>query len=61
MEIERHLWVQVADGPVWIDYLPALGGGTLDPDLIPKASETSRGLPADLLHTVTIRLVEVFG
>jgi hypothetical protein len=56
-ETSRHTWIQVADGPAWIDYALALSGA--EPGAAPTASvsETSAEIPADLVHTVTLRIV----
>jgi len=52
-EFDRHVWVQIADGPDWLDYAPAFG--TAHPSV--KATETMTDLPSDLLHMVTFRMV----
>jgi hypothetical protein len=56
-ETTRHAWIQVADGPAWIDYAPALAGA--EPGVAPTSatSQTAAEVPADLIHTVTIRVV----
>jgi hypothetical protein len=55
-EVERHVWVQIADGPAWIDLDATLPGGHVGETLAP-ASETLVELPGDRFHTVTFRLV----
>lgn len=51
LEVERHVWIQVADGPVWIDYDP-----TGIPGPAPILNETFDVLPEDHHHLVDIRL-----
>jgi hypothetical protein len=51
-ETDRHVWIQVADGTTWVDYLPAIGA-----DGAPIATETFNELPDDLRHMLTIKLV----
>jgi hypothetical protein len=55
-EVARHVWVQVADGPDWVDLDPTLAGAVTGEPLT-AAAETPAELPADLFHTVTLRLV----
>ncbi|MEJ7838310.1 MAG: hypothetical protein WKF81_05795 [Thermomicrobiales bacterium] len=57
-ERDRHVWVQVADGPAWVDYLP-----TMAPSVTPAMVETHVELPDDFKHMITISLVaeEVIG
>jgi hypothetical protein len=56
-ETARHAWIQVADGPAWINYAPALPGA--EPGVAPTSAtpQTAAEVPADLVHMVTIRLV----
>jgi len=55
-EISRHAWLQVADGPAWVDYAPAIAG-TPSGTAPATPAETVEELPADLAHTITIRIV----
>ena len=56
-ETSRHTWIQVADGPAWVDYATALRES--QPGVAPggTAPETTAAIPADLVHMVTIRVV----
>ncbi|HYI24842.1 MAG TPA: hypothetical protein VD767_05475 [Thermomicrobiales bacterium] len=58
-ESERHLWVQVADGPTWIDLDPSLPEGSQQPEVI----ETFAVLPDDWYHQVRVTIIadEWFG
>jgi hypothetical protein len=55
-ERRRHVWVQYADGPLWIDLDPSIPGSQPG-DVHATVVETHDRLPADEHHRVTIRLV----
>jgi hypothetical protein len=55
-ERRRHVWVQYADGPLWIDLDPSIPGSQPG-DVHANVLETHEGLPDDEHHRVTIRLV----
>ena len=55
-ERRRHVWVQYADGPLWIDLDPSIPGSQPG-DLHATVLETHDRLPDDEHHRVTIRLV----
>src|SRR5829696_4649230 len=55
-ERSRHVWVQYADGPLWIDLDPSVAGSQPG-DVHPTVVETHDRLPDDEHHRVTIRLV----
>jgi hypothetical protein len=51
LEGERFVWIQIADGPVWIDAFPVtLGGET------PVPETTFAELPEEFFHQVDIKL-----
>lgn len=54
-ELNRHVWIQVADGPSWIDYDPSLpsGDGATAPV---TAAETLEALPEDWHHRIRIAI-----
>jgi hypothetical protein len=55
-ERRRHVWVQYADGPLWIDLDPSIPGS--EPGKVhATVTETHDSLPDDEHHRVTIRLV----
>lgn len=56
LERQRHIWVQAADGPVWIDHDPVVPGSASGASLA-KAIETFDALPEDLEHKVTIKYI----
>lgn len=51
-ERDQHVWIQVADGPVWVDYLPWTGAGDA-----PVMVESHVELPDDYRHMITLSLV----
>lgn len=55
LEVSRHLWVQVADGPRWIDCDP-IGAGIKRGTALGTASETFAAIPDDLQHMVSVRI-----
>jgi hypothetical protein len=55
-ERRRHVWVQYADGPLWIDLDPSIPG-TQAGDVHATVLETHERLPDDEHHRVTFRLV----
>jgi hypothetical protein len=55
-EIERHTWLQVADGPGWIDLAPALNGSELG-RAPASVDDTLDDLPAETFHMAGIRVV----
>jgi hypothetical protein len=55
-ERQRHVWVQYADGPLWIDLDPSIPGSQPG-DVHATVLETHDRLPDDEHHRVTIRLV----
>ena len=55
-ERRRHVWVQYADGPHWIDLDPSIPDARPG-DVHATVGETHERLPDDELHRVTIRLV----
>jgi hypothetical protein len=55
-ERQRHVWVQYADGPLWIDLDPSIPGSQPG-DVHATVLETHEDLPDDEHHRVTIRLV----
>ena len=55
-ERRRHVWVQYADGPLWIDLDPSIPGSQPG-DVHATVLETHDRLPDDEHHRVTIRLV----
>lgn len=56
-EAGRHIWVQVADGPVWVDYAPAVHGAVPGEISTAETPETRDDIPEDLFHMVTVRFV----
>ena len=52
METDRHVWIQIPDGPNWANYLPAFRN-----QITPTAADTFNEFPDDLRHTLTIKLV----
>ncbi len=58
----QHVWVQIADGPIWHDLDSSLPG-TKRNEPISKAPSVSAEIPADSYHQVTIRIIaeEVSG
>lgn len=54
LERQRHVWVQVADGPRWIDCDPSLP--STSGDAVPKPAETFDTVPEDLVHMLTVRI-----
>lgn len=54
-ELNRHAWIQVADGPSWLDYDPSLAvaGEVAAP---PTAAETLEVLPDDWHHWIRIAI-----
>jgi hypothetical protein len=56
-EITRHAWIQVADGPVWVDYATVLSGAQAGVAPTTAQPETAAQVPTDLVHMVTIRVV----
>jgi hypothetical protein len=55
-ERRRHVWVQYADGPLWLDLDPSIPGSQPG-DVHATVLETHEDLPDDEHHRVTIRLV----
>ena len=55
-ERSRHVWVQYADGPLWIDLDPSIPGSQPG-DVHATVAATHDRLPDDEHHLVTIRLM----
>ncbi|MGC4105502.1 MAG: hypothetical protein QM753_03990 [Thermomicrobiales bacterium] len=55
LELTRHVWIQVADGPNWIDYDPTLADARAA-TAIADVAETFAAIPDDLQHTVSVRI-----
>ena len=56
-ETSRHTWIQIADGPAWVDYATALRDSQSGVAPSSTTPETTAMIPADLIHMVTIRVV----
>lgn len=55
LERSQHVWLQVADGPAWIDHDPSLVGIATGKALA-RASQTVEQLPPELHHRLTFRV-----
>ena len=55
-ELERHVWLQYADGANWIDLDPSVTGAEAG-TAFATPTETPSVLPNDVYHTVTVRVV----
>ncbi len=55
-ELERHVWLQYADGANWIDLDPSVAGAEAG-TAFATPTETPSVLPDDAYHTVTVRVV----
>lgn len=55
LEMDRHVWIQVADGPNWIDLDPSVPG--LDPGTAAgEPASTFDAAPAEWDHTLTVKV-----
>ncbi|HEU0164673.1 MAG TPA: hypothetical protein VFQ54_06465, partial [Thermomicrobiales bacterium] len=61
-ESAQHTWVQVPQGPDWVDFDPTLAGARSG-DILATVATTMDQIPTDPYHVVTIRVVaeEVVG
>jgi hypothetical protein len=55
LERTHHVWLQVADGPAWVDYDPTLAGSAVGTALT-AARQTLDQLPPEMQHRLTVRI-----
>jgi hypothetical protein len=56
VERERHVWLQYANGPEWVDLDPSIPGAVAG-TAYATPSSTPDTLPDDLYHTITIKAI----
>jgi hypothetical protein len=55
-ERRQHVWIQYADGPVWIDLDPSIAGAPSG-RAYATVTETVDALPEDLAHVVKVKVI----
>lgn len=55
LERNQHVWLQVADGPAWVDHDPSFAGAASGKALT-KPSQTLDQLPPEMHHRLTFRI-----